>query len=311
MATRRLNTKYSEFFLYTEALCEILPLILLFTAAAFIFGIWSPEIIPAHAPSMSTSELGGYMSYFAFFVPFFLIYRLFSFLWEQRRTDFYLSGARGTASLCAVRLAAALTGELICVIIPLFLRLFVFFNEPFSVLRRLNVICGNAAVAIAVTAFFLVGVLTARRLIGGAVVTAELIYSVYLTGSFLYSAASCRFYGISDAVQPFYSIFETAFNYMNPFYNASNSYDRQYEPASIMLISVMSVLILTSCFLWLHGRQTLKAAGAVIKTVYIAGAVLPLWLLSVQLGEESILWLFSGLIILMLPKIVTLIGKSR
>ena len=73
----------------------------------------------------------------------------------------------------------------------------------------------------------------------------------------------------------------------------------------------MSVLILTSCFLWLHGRQTLKAAGAVIKTVYIAGAVLPLWLLSVQLGEESILWLFSGLIILMLPKIVTLIGKSR
>lgn len=155
MATRRLNTKYSEFFLYTEALCEILPLILLFTAAAFIFGIWSPEIIPAHAPSMSTSELGGYMSYFAFFVPFFLIYRLFSFLWEQRRTDFYLSGARGTASLCAVRLAAALTGELICVIIPLFLRLFVFFNEPFSVLRRLNVICGNAAVAIAVTAFSL------------------------------------------------------------------------------------------------------------------------------------------------------------
>ena len=106
MATRRLNTKYSEFILYTEALCEILPLILLFTAAAFIFGIWSPEIFPAHAPSMSTSELGGYMSYFAFFVPFFLIYRLFSFLWEQRRADFYLSGARSTVSLCAVRLAA-------------------------------------------------------------------------------------------------------------------------------------------------------------------------------------------------------------
>ena len=308
MAIRRSNTKYSEFFLYTEALCEILPLILLFTAAALIFGIWSPGINPQYAPYMPASELAGNMAYFPFFVPFFFIYRLFSFLWEQRRADFYLSGARGTVSHCAVRLAAALTGEIICTLIPLFLRLFVFFNEPFSVLRRLNIICGTAAVALAVTAFSLVGILIARGLAGGAVVTAGLIYSVYLTGSFLYSAVSYRLYGISEAVQPFYSAFQTAFDYMNPF---SDIHGTQYETAPVILIYVMSVLILTVCFVWLRRRCLLKRAGTVTKTVYITGAVLLLMIFVLKLSETSTLWLFSGLLIFMMPKTVSVIRQNK
>lgn len=310
MAVRRSNTKYSKFFLYAEALCEILPLILLFTAAAIIFGIWSPEINPQYAPYMPASELAGNMAYFPFFVPLFFIHRLFSFLWEQRRADFYLSGACGTVPHCAVRLAAALTGEIICIVIPLFLRLFVFFNEPFSVLRRLNIICGTAAVALAVTAFSLVGVLIARGLAGGAAVTSGLIYSVYLTGSFLYSAVSYRFYGISEAVQPFYNTFKTAFVYLNPFYVVLNRYEKQYEVPSVILLSVMSVLIMSVCFVWLRRRCLLKKAGTVTKAVYITGAVLLLVIFTVKSGEEF-LWILLGLFVLILPKIVSVIRQNK
>lgn len=312
MAAKRLNTKSCKFALYTEALSEILPLMLFLTAAVIIWGMRYPEIswsrVYYQTEYLTAQEIAGKSIFFSYLVPFIFIYRLFSFLWDSKRADFYLSTPHSLLSICLARLSAAFTGQAVCVLLPITARMsFLYAKNLLIPHKMINILCENAVIMLSFTALSLAGLLIARKPLGGAAITVGFAYCAYLLNNCIY-AVMCHC-GLADAVQPVYETLKKTIILLSPFHGLHG-----YNHYSIIHFAVLlaaAALILTVCFIYMQRRLKLAAPAFAVKITYITALSVLAAYFSIQLtANKSFIWIYLGLIIIILPAVIKALRRK-
>ena len=244
--------------MYLQAMKHALPVTLLFFVlgitvfTAYPFSDWGSVQFILRFPSIT--RISGLFLISCYVMPFVLVYKLFSFLWDRREADLLLSAPHSRLSLCFCRLLAVLTCEIIGVILPLLYRTSIVNKLLLPVKWVINIAVGNFVLMLFMTACSLAAMLAARRLLTG--IFAGLSMTVLLQ-IVLVVLKRLRF---GEAGKAVYAFFRNAFCAFDISYIQFND-GALFHGYFFAVIPVLSAVILAICFVLIKKRGFMPSPG--------------------------------------------------
>lgn len=289
---------------YTQALKSAMPVTLLFFIlgvtffTAYPFSQWKSVQYTLNFPSIT--RISGLFLISCYVMPFILVYKLFSFLWNRCEADLLLSAPQSVFGLCLCRLSAVITCEIIGVIIPFLYKTSIVYKLSLPVMSVINASMGKLTLMLFVTACSLAALLIARRLTTG--IFAAFTMTV-LPQTVLIILKQLRF---GETVKAIYAFFRNAFCAFDISYIKYND-GVLFHGYFFAVIPVLSAIILAVCFVLIKKRGFLPSP--VMKTDFfciLLPCLILLLLLFVVFGVKygaGVVLFGTGVIFIVIPAV--------